>query len=347
MKRLVLVVVLVVAVALAAARPLAAFGAVGGPPASVRVTLAPRLPAGATEIGAVPSSADQTAEVVLRPRDHAALTSFIAAVTDAQSPLFHHYLARDQFATRFGPAEATIDAVRAQLQADGLQVTSVASDGLVIDVRAATAQMERAFGTSLERVRLAGGQIGQVTMGAVRLPSAIAGAVTAVVGLNSVVRLQPLGLVRNTASGRATHPAAKAPSFSHPAGSATACADARAGAQKFGGLTDDQIANAYGGFGLYGAGDLGGGAHIAVYELRAVPAVGRQDVRHVLLRRPSRRADGRAAERDPGRWGPASWPGVRRVDSRRRGHLGHRAGTRPSTFTKDQVPTSTEPFMTR
>ncbi len=267
MKRLVLVVVLVVAVALAAARPLAAFGAVGGPPASVRVTLAPRLPAGATEIGAVPSSADQTAEVVLRPRDHAALTSFIAAVTDAQSPLFHHYLARDQFATRFGPAEATIDAVRAQLQADGLQVTSVASDGLVIDVRAATAQMERAFGTSLERVRLAGGQIGQVTMGAVRLPSAIAGAVTAVVGLNSVVRLQPLGLVRNTASGRATHPAAKAPSFSHPAGSATACADARAGAQKFGGLTDDQIANAYGGFGLYGAGDLGGGAHIAVYEL--------------------------------------------------------------------------------
>src|SRR5262249_56359408 len=35
----------------------------------------------------------------------------------------------------------------------------------------------------------------------------------------------------------------------------------------FGGLTDDQIANAYGVFGLYGAGDTGVGQHIAVYEL--------------------------------------------------------------------------------
>ena len=38
-------------------------------------------------------------------------------------------------------------------------------------------------------------------------------------------------------------------------------------AQAFGGLTDDQIANAYGAFGLYGAGDTGAGQHIAMFEL--------------------------------------------------------------------------------
>ena len=253
------------AAAFMAARPLAAAGDAAGSPVPQNVTAAPRIPAGARVTGAVPASTTQTAEVVLRPRDEGALTGFIAAVTDGRSPLFHHYLPQGQFASRFGPAQSTIVAVRSQLEADGLQVTGVA-DGLVIDVRASASQIARAFGTGLERVRLADGSIGQATTGAVRLPSSIAGAVAAVVGLNSVVRPRPLGLVRAAASIR-EDPAATAPSFSHPPGSPAACADARADAQAFGGLTDDQIANAYGAFGLYGAGDLGAGQHIAIYEL--------------------------------------------------------------------------------
>jgi hypothetical protein len=259
--------IVLLAAALVAVRPLAAAGDAAGVPAMRDVTAAPRIPTGGKVTGAVPDSTTQTAEVVLRPRDEAALTSFIAAVTDARSPLFHHYLPRGAFASRFGPARSTIAAVRSWLQSAGLQVTSVSSDGLMIDVRAPASQAERAFGTEFERVRLADGSIAQATTGPVRLPSSIAGAVAAVVGLNSVVRLQPLSLVRPAASARGQYPAATAPSFSHPAGSPTACADARADAQAFGGLTDDQIANAYGGFGLYGAGDLGAGQHIAIYEL--------------------------------------------------------------------------------
>jgi len=247
-----------------AARPLAAVGdAAGSPPATQNVTAAPRIPAGARMTGAVPASATQSAEVVLRPRDEEALTRFIAGVTDGRSPQFHQYLPRGEFASRFGPAPSAISAVMSRLRADGLHVTGV-TDGLVIDVRGPASQVERAFGTGLERVRLADGSIGQATTGAVRLPSSISGAVTAVVGLNSLARPRPLGLVRSSARGQY---AAAAPAFSHPAGSPTACADARADAQAFGGLTDDQIANAYGAFGLYGAGDLGAGQHIAIYEL--------------------------------------------------------------------------------
>jgi hypothetical protein len=265
-------VIVLLAAAFAAARPLAAVGdAAGPPPATQDVTAAPRMPVGARAIGAVSASATQTAEVVLRPRDGAALTSFIAAVTDAKSPLFHHYLPPGAFASRFGPAPSTIAMVKSQLQADGLQVTGVA-DGMVIDVRASASQVGRAFGTGLEQVRMANGSIGRATTGAVRLPSSIAGSVAAVVGLNSVVRLQPLGLRRASSSGQGRHAAAAAPSFAHPAGSPTACADARADAQAFGGLTDDQIANAYGAFGLYGAGDLGAGQRIALYELEPFQA---------------------------------------------------------------------------
>jgi hypothetical protein len=260
-------VVVVLAAVCVAARPLAAAGETAGSPVTQSITAAPRIPAGASKIGAVPASATQTAEVMLRPRDEEALTQFIAAVADSRSPLFHHYLPRAEFASAFGPAPSVIGAVRSWLQAAGLQVTSVADDGLVIDVRASASQVEGAFGTGLERVRLADGSIAQATTGAIRLPSSIAGAVAAVVGLNSVVRPRALGLVRAAASVQGTHPAATAPSFFHPAGSPTACADARADAQALGGLTDDQIANAYGAFGLYGAGDLGAGQHIAIYEL--------------------------------------------------------------------------------
>jgi hypothetical protein len=259
-------VMLLVAAAFLAVRPLAAAGDAAGSPVPKNVTAAPKIPTGAKAMGAVPASTAQTAEVVLRPRDPGALTRFIAAVTDDRSPLFHHYLPQGQFASTFGPAPSTVAAVRSQLQADGLQVTNV-TDGLLIDVKASASQLERAFGTGIDRVRLADGSIGQATTGAVRLPSSIAGSVAAVIGLNSVVRPQPLGLARASASARAQNPAATAPSFAHPAGSPTACADAQADAQALGGLTDDQIGYAYGAFGLYQAGDLGAGQHIAIYEL--------------------------------------------------------------------------------
>ena len=53
---------------------------------------------------------------------------------------------------------------------------------------------------------------------------------------------------------------------SHPAGSPRACPAARAASVAADGLTNDQIAHAYGAFGLYAAGDRGAGQHIAIYE---------------------------------------------------------------------------------
>jgi hypothetical protein len=229
----------------------------------VAVSLAPHLPLGAKSIGAVPAATGQTATVVLRPRDPAALTSFIAGATDRQSSLFHRYLRPGQFAGRFGPTRGTLAGVRSWLRARGLHVTSVASDNLMIKVSAPANLMEQAFGTGIERVRLAGGQLGQATTGAVKVPATLAGVVSSVLGLDSLVRPQPLGVMR----GASGHRAAQSPSFPHPGGAPDACADATSVAQQFGGLTDDQIANAYGATGLYSAGDLGKGESIAIYEL--------------------------------------------------------------------------------
>ena len=236
-------------------------------PRLVRVGAAPRVPAGAQSLGAVSSSASLSGTVVLKPRDNAALQQFIDTVSDPSSPLFHQYLPAGAFAGRFGPTEATIDAVRSQLTADGLHVTGVSSDGLLVDFSGTAGQIEHAFQTGVERYRLSGGPVGQTTTSAAAVPSTIAGSVAGVVGLNDLARAQPAGILRPPASRRGKIRRALTAAFTHPAGAPTPCPAATADAQQNGGLTDDQIARAYGAFGLYDSGDLGQGQHIALYEL--------------------------------------------------------------------------------
>jgi hypothetical protein len=227
----------------------------------------PLIPHGAKALGAVSSSATVSGSVVLQPRDEAALTRFISEVTDKNSPLFHRYLTPAAYAERFGPTPSTIAAVKSQLQASGLTVINVARDGLIVDFQAPASRVETAFRTGLERYRLANGSVAQARTAPVRVPAAIAKDVTSVVGLDTTMRLRSSGVIRAPRSVRAAHASAKTATFTHPAGSPTPCAAATAAAEQFGGLTDDQIANAYGAFGLYGAGDIGADQHIAVYEL--------------------------------------------------------------------------------
>jgi hypothetical protein len=209
----------------------------------------------------------ESGAVVLKPRDNAALVRFISHVTDESSSAFHQYLPAGAFASRFGPARSAIGTVVAQLKADGLHVSGVSSDGLLVRFSGAARQIERAFHTGLESYRLSNGSVGQATTSAISMPSTIASSVTAVVGLNSLVRVQPVGISRLPASARGRIRPPKTASFTHPAGSPKACPSAISAAHAFGGLTDDQIAHAYGAFGLYGSGDVGAGQHIALYEL--------------------------------------------------------------------------------
>jgi hypothetical protein len=214
----------------------------------------------------VSASASVSGSVVLEPRDPAALTKFVANVTNPKSSQFHGYLPAGAFAATFGPTKAAIASVKSALASEGLTVTGVASDDLMVNFRGSARTVEKAFGTGLESYKLANGSRGQATTSAIRVPSTIKGVVASVVGLDNLVHAQAVPIVRGAGT---SHQAAGAPAaagLSHPAGAPKACADATSDAQGFGGLTDDQIARAYGAFGLYSAGDLGAGQRIAVYE---------------------------------------------------------------------------------
>jgi hypothetical protein len=239
-----------------------------GAPARVQVGAAPRVPHGAKALGEISSNASITGAVVLQPRDNAALQQFIAQVSDPSSPQFEQYLPAGAFAGRFGPTQATIDAVRSQLEAEGLQVGGVSGNGLLMRFTAPAHVVQSAFHTTLENYRRADGTTGRQTTSAVEVPAPVAPDVAAVIGLNNLVHTHALALTHSTRSAGTTDgfTAAKSADFAHPAGAPTACAAAKRDATKNGGLTDDQIANAYGAFGLYGAGDLGAGQRIAIYE---------------------------------------------------------------------------------
>ena len=250
------------------ASALPAWGATSaGPPTMERVQARPAVPVGAKATGAVAASAAVSGDVVLKPRDNDALTRFIAQVSDPNSAQFHRYLPAGAFAGRFGPTRAQVGAVRSRLMADGLRVSAVSRDGLIVHFTGTAKAVEGAFHTGLESYRLSDGSRGQATTSAITLPSSIAGSVTAVLGLNTLVRVRPIGVRRAPASAKGTITAPGKVSFTHTKGAPDACPKATAAATAFGGLTDDQIAHSYGAFGLYGAGDSGTGQHIALYEL--------------------------------------------------------------------------------
>src|ERR1700683_2627832 len=120
----------------------------------------PAFPRGAVRLGPLSAGTKIHLDVTLKVRDQAALTAFLANLSNRQSPVFHHFLKAGQFGPRFGPTLATVSAVRAALRQAGLSPGQVTSNRLSIPVTASAAAIERAFGVSLARYRLTGGRIG-------------------------------------------------------------------------------------------------------------------------------------------------------------------------------------------
>ncbi len=248
------------AAALAAPWPSAATGRL------VPVGAAPALPSGARVTGALPGTAAVSGVVALRLRDPAAVTAFIDAVSSPRSPAYHHYLARGEFARRFGPSAAAVAAVERELRGDGLTVRGVSGNHLLVGFTGTAAAAEAAFHTGLRRVALAEGGAGQATTSAVSLPAAIAPDVTAVIGLDRLVSERsaaPAARAARRAPAATAHPAATV--MPPGPGGPAACA-AAAALRPDGALTLDQVTAAYGLDPLYQAGDLAAAQTIDVIE---------------------------------------------------------------------------------
>jgi YVTN family beta-propeller protein len=231
------------------------------------------VPIGTDDLGAARRSQKLQLDVVLNPRDPAALNRFAEAVSTPGNPLYGHYLRTGQFPSLFGPTAATIAGVVAGLRDLGLHPGQISSNHLIIPVSATVASAERAFAVSLDSYRLSTGRIAIANTSAPRLPGSIGPSVTAVIGLNNLVENQPANLGALPAI-HSSHPTSSAKGASGAARTSHAtgpqpCSAASSAASQQGAWTENQLAKAYSLPTLYTRGDLGAGATIAIFESTA------------------------------------------------------------------------------
>lgn len=229
---------------------------------------APRPPVGAAYLGRALGSRQMALDVVLRPRDPAALAAFAGQVSDPDSALFRHYIGPGSFAARFGPAPGTLRAVTAGLARLGLRLRSVSEDHLLLRVSAPTAVLERALHVSIDRYRLASGARVFTNASPPLLPVSLASQVTGVVGLDDLPLLHPF-FVRPSAPAVSGRSARSVPAGLDVPGGPASCPAATKGTGLSGPYTADELAYSYGFSQLYEAGDLGAGQTVAVFELES------------------------------------------------------------------------------
>jgi subtilase family serine protease len=228
-----------------------------------RVGEAPELPRGAAVVGAARPQQELQLYVALEPARPEALEHFATEVSTPGSPGYGRYLSVAEFAQRFGAPQQEIAAVRAALEARGLDVGAAAANRLSLPVTATVAEAESAFATSLSQVRLASGRVAYVNDQAPAVPAAAAPYMQAVLGLDDLSRSHRRG------PSRAEAPAAPATTASAglPTASPQPCPAALEGQAKEGGYTADQIAFAYGLSSFHAAGNFGAGQTVALLEL--------------------------------------------------------------------------------
>jgi len=86
------------------------------------------------------------------------LQALIAAQQDPSSPLYHQWLTPDQFAVRFGMADADLSKVKSWLEQQGFSVDSVARSKNMIRFSGTVQQVEQAFSTQMRYYKASGVQ---------------------------------------------------------------------------------------------------------------------------------------------------------------------------------------------
>jgi subtilase family serine protease len=140
----------------------------------------------ASDLGAAPQ--DRKLESLslrfsMTSAQQADLTQLLAAQLNPASPSYHKWLTPDQFGARFGLSSGDLAKVTSWLTSQGFTVTGTARSSTFITFSGTVAQAQQAFGTSIHSLTLNGEQhVANLTDPV--LPSAIAGVVSAVTGLN-------------------------------------------------------------------------------------------------------------------------------------------------------------------
>jgi kumamolisin len=233
--------------------------------------LASAVVANAAQVGAVPASTQLDLVLPLHS-DQAGLERFAASVSTPGSPHYGRYRSIAQLARRFGASSSARARVVRFLRHAGASHVRVDPTGLFADATMSARRAERVFATPLARFRAADGTrfVAPIAAGAAsaaaRVPAALLGAATAVVGLDTRP-LQGAGAAASpSAAGKVVplaHSAADTGSAGPLTGTPVGCPEALATQ----GFTPNQYLTAYDFAPLQASGTLGQGERVALIEI--------------------------------------------------------------------------------
>jgi len=143
-------------------------------------------------IGPVDGEQSMPISISLKAQDPSGLEALLKDLYDVQSPLFHHYLTPEQYQARFGATDDQVQKVVSFLQTQGIQVSSISANNLLLGAHATAGQVQRAFGVSINNYLLADGRMVFANAGAPSVPADVASLIEAVHGLSNTFHYRPM-----------------------------------------------------------------------------------------------------------------------------------------------------------
>ncbi len=152
------------------------------------------------------------------PEREAAFRQLLKDQQTPGSPSYHHWLTPQEIGSRFGPADADIDAVTGWLSAGGFNVSRVSRARRFVEFSGTVGQVNSAFHTQI-RQYLVNGELHHANATPVRIPEALAGIVAGLSPLHDfrpTPQLQIAGKGHYDAASRQFVPEFNLPSSSSP-----------------------------------------------------------------------------------------------------------------------------------
>jgi pro-kumamolisin-like protein len=127
----------------------------------------------------------------LQPRNQQELDDLLRQMYNPRSSLYHHFLTSQEFTDEFGPTPDQQQQVANYLHSQGLHVTSISPNGLLIDASATVAQAESTFQVSVNNYQL-GTHTFYANASAPIIPSSLSSLIASIGGLDNSVQYHPL-----------------------------------------------------------------------------------------------------------------------------------------------------------
>jgi hypothetical protein len=113
----------------------------------------PTASAHLSALGTLPATNRLNLAIGLPLRDAKGLDEYLARLYDPASPQYRQYLTPEQFTEKFGPTEQDYQAVIAFAQQNHLTITATHANRLLLDVKGAVADIQKAFHVILQSYR--------------------------------------------------------------------------------------------------------------------------------------------------------------------------------------------------